>query len=483
MKIEGHDMQPVVFPACYPILNPKGVQGYRYGIPLRHNGEESETQGEVEEGPRRQFIVGQAPAKGPRKFVSARQWWRYLAFSRGRDAKDLHWLWSHEAFGAVLHDLHVQPDRSHEMHYRKGVQDGLAGQKPLRQALPADLIKAIERQAPENTAVGRLHAAAHLARKPPPVVEPSPIFCDFHRQSPMAGVPAQPAKHAEGPPVQHPQPQCGQPHLQGQAGRAAEGPHWRKIGRPQRGRSSKRSLRPVRCVLRVDRVPEQGNAARAHSHRCGKSPEDIDQYIQAEIPREPPTEDHSDMDQQQRRLRQIVLRHMIHLCDNRCLVDGKCCKRFPKPFSNFTVLSDDAPTLYTRRAPDPEEELDVAEAEGTLYKRRAPAPDGVIVNSDNREKYGCRVLKIDGNRHTWLTNAHVVPYNSFLLLKYNAHINVEYIGSGKTLEYVFKYVMKGHDRAYVRVTSYGEPKRDDQGREIVNYDEIEHIQRAIHGRP
>ncbi|TKR57422.1 hypothetical protein L596_030690 [Steinernema carpocapsae] len=34
--------------------------------------------------------------------------------------------------------------------------------------------------------------------------------------------------------------------------------------------------------------------------------------------------------------------------------------------------------------------------------------------------------------------------------------------------------MKGHDRAYVRVTSYGKPKHDDQGREIVNYDEIEH---------
>ena len=43
----------------------------------------------------------------------------------------------------------------------------------------------------------------------------------------------------------------------------------------------------------------------------------------------------------------------------------------------------------------------------------------------------------------------VVPYNRALLLKYNAHINVEVCGSIYAVKYLHKYVHKGGDRAEV----------------------------------
>jgi hypothetical protein len=49
------------------------------------------------------------------------------------------------------------------------------------------------------------------------------------------------------------------------------------------------------------------------------------------------------------------------------------------------------------------------------------------------------------------TNQWVVPYNPYLLLKYNCHINVEVCSSITAVKYLYKYVYKGHDRALVSV--------------------------------
>jgi len=45
----------------------------------------------------------------------------------------------------------------------------------------------------------------------------------------------------------------------------------------------------------------------------------------------------------------------------------------------------------------------------------------------------------------------VVPYNSYLSLLFNCHINVEVCTSVATVKYIYKYVYKGHDRAQVDV--------------------------------
>ncbi len=45
----------------------------------------------------------------------------------------------------------------------------------------------------------------------------------------------------------------------------------------------------------------------------------------------------------------------------------------------------------------------------------------------------------------------MVPYNPYLSLLFNCHINVEVCTSVAAVKYLYKYVYKGHDRAQVDV--------------------------------
>jgi hypothetical protein len=47
----------------------------------------------------------------------------------------------------------------------------------------------------------------------------------------------------------------------------------------------------------------------------------------------------------------------------------------------------------------------------------------------------------------------VVPYNPYMSLFFNYHINVEVCTSVATVKYLYKYVYKGHDRAQVDVAA------------------------------
>jgi hypothetical protein len=44
-------------------------------------------------------------------------------------------------------------------------------------------------------------------------------------------------------------------------------------------------------------------------------------------------------------------------------------------------------------------------------------------------------------------NRWVVPYNPYLTMRYQCHINVKVCSSITTVKYLYKYVYKGHDRA------------------------------------
>ncbi|XP_055357003.1 uncharacterized protein LOC129602072 [Paramacrobiotus metropolitanus] len=63
-------------------------------------------------------------------------------------------------------------------------------------------------------------------------------------------------------------------------------------------------------------------------------------------------------------------------------------------------------------------------------------------------------------------NQWIVPYNPYLLLKYNCHINVEICATIKSFKYLYKYIFKGHDVALITMT-------DSSGKKILNMDEIQ----------
>lgn len=79
---------------------------------------------------------------------------------------------------------------------------------------------------------------------------------------------------------------------------------------------------------------------------------------------------------------------------------------------------------------------------------------------------------------TLLGNQWVVPYNRDLLVKYQCHMNIEICAHARSLKYLFKYCLKGHDRATVEIR--GKKRRTDNGKEIA--DGEDEIQSYFDGR-
>jgi hypothetical protein len=148
-----------------------------------------------------------------------------------------------------------------------------------------------------------------------------------------------------------------------------------------------------------------------------KDAEAINKVISAEIP---------DMELCPR-LHAIVTKHMIHgpcgvnNLNSPCMKDGKCSKNFPKPFQEETL----------------------ANSEGYPKYRRRNMGKTTIANGKS------------------IDNSWVVPYNPYLSLKYNCHINVESCASVKSVKYLFKYVYKGHDCANIAIEEHGTLQHDE----------------------
>jgi len=154
------------------------------------------------------------------------------------------------------------------------------------------------------------------------------------------------------------------------------------------------------------------------------SPENVDEYICAEIPPLPNNDDKSESAIFIRKLRELVIRHQIHRCNvDKCLNKGKvgnitCCKKFPMAFSNSTILFEDRPPTYRRRSPN-----------------------------DGGE---CVEIKV-GKKVEFIDNSRVVPYNPFILALTESHHNLLAVyGEGVTTKYTLKYPMKGGAQLYVK---------------------------------
>ncbi|KAL8128883.1 hypothetical protein V2J09_018038 [Rumex salicifolius] len=49
-------------------------------------------------------------------------------------------------------------------------------------------------------------------------------------------------------------------------------------------------------------------------------------------------------------------------------------------------------------------------------------------------------------RGAYLDNRWVIPYNPFLLVEFDCHLNVDICSNVKAVKYIYKYVYKGHDK-------------------------------------
>ena len=92
-----------------------------------------------------------------------------------------------------------------------------------------------------------------------------------------------------------------------------------------------------------------------------------------------------------------------------CMEDSECTKSFPKEFCPETVMNHNGFPAYRRR--------DTGQTQPLVRNNK-------VYHVDNR----------------W-----VVPYNPYLSLKFNSHINLEFCASIKSIQYLFKYLYKGHD--------------------------------------
>ncbi|XP_075093689.1 uncharacterized protein LOC107772267 isoform X1 [Nicotiana tabacum] len=133
------------------------------------------------------------------------------------------------------------------------------------------------------------------------------------------------------------------------------------------------------------------------------TPEAYDRFVCAELPdkKKNPT------------LYSLVIDHMMHgPCGelnptNSCMkIKGHYKFKYPKEFAEQTTKGKNSYPIYRRRNPG-------------------------------------KKVQIRGHL---LDNSWVVPYNPYLLCKFNCHMNVEIWSDIKVVKYIYKYIYKGHDK-------------------------------------
>ncbi|XP_063936287.1 uncharacterized protein LOC108226331 [Daucus carota subsp. sativus] len=105
-----------------------------------------------------------------------------------------------------------------------------------------------------------------------------------------------------------------------------------------------------------------------------------------------------------------------------CMANGKCTKHFPKKYNDKTTFDSDGFPIYKRRN------------------------TGIHIKKNGK----------------FLDNRFVVPYNRNLIVKFDAHINIEVCNYSRSIKYLFKYVNKGPDRANATFESIDTVERIDE---------------------
>ncbi len=152
-----------------------------------------------------------------------------------------------------------------------------------------------------------------------------------------------------------------------------------------------------------------------HETHKPRGPEDYDKIVSAEIPNP----------QMNTSLFKKVASHMLHgPCGPKCYdSNNRCSKKFPKALRHETSDNQDGYPEYRRRS---------------TYSVRKRI--GTNIN-----------IKYKGGEDIMFDSRWVVPYNPFLLQKYDCHINVEISSSVSSIKYIHKYCFKGSDRAMIDV--------------------------------
>ena len=176
-------------------------------------------------------------------------------------------------------------------------------------------------------------------------------------------------------------------------------------------------------------LKEKADKARISAH--------VDGVISAEIP-DPITEP---------ALYAAVKAHMIH---------GPCGHHNVKcP----CMLNPKCPGTCFRSFPKRECKQTVADLDGyPEYRRRLTGP-----NVHTIPELGT---------HRDVDNSWVVPYNPYLLQKFDTHINVEISTSIKSFKYIFKYCYKGGDKAEIKLRMVNE---DGTPQTYADLDELKHF--------
>jgi len=174
-----------------------------------------------------------------------------------------------------------------------------------------------------------------------------------------------------------------------------------------------------------------------HKEDMPKTGRDIDLIVSAEIPDK----------RIDTVLYEAVKRNLIHgpcgnlnpsaVCMQSDTCKGKCKRFFPKEFASETLFDENGYPQYMRRK-----------------------------DQQTIDRLG---------KYENLTSQWVVPFNPFLLLKYDTHINVEIATSIKSFKYLYKYIYKGGDKVEFKLR-----KIQEEGEEVsfLDSDEIKDFQDA-----